>query len=43
MAIGRRKPEQQTVWVNQYQLPKDQGHPFYQPVEKSMILPVVAS
>ncbi len=29
MAIGRRKPEQQTMWVNQHQLPKGQGHPFY--------------
>jgi hypothetical protein len=22
MAIGRRKPEQQTMWINQHQLPK---------------------
>ena len=29
MAIGRRKPEQQTMWVNQHQLPKGKGHPFY--------------
>ena len=29
MAIGRRKPKQQTMWVNQHQLPKGQGHPFY--------------
>ena len=29
MAIGRRKPEQQKMWVNQHQLPKGQGHPFY--------------
>ena len=29
MAIGRRKPKQQTMWINQYQLPKGQGHPFY--------------
>ena len=29
MAIGRRKPEQQKMWINQHQLPKGQGHPFY--------------
>ncbi len=29
MANGRRKPEQQKMWINQHQLPKGQGHPFY--------------
>ena len=29
MAIGRRKPEQQKMWINQHQLPKGQGHPSY--------------
>ena len=29
MAIGRRKPKQLAMWINQHQLPKGQGHPFY--------------
>ena len=29
MAIGRRKPEQQTMWISRHQLPKGAGHPFY--------------
>ena len=29
MAMGKRTPRQQTMWVNHSQLPKGKGHPFY--------------
>lgn len=29
MAMGKRTPRQQTMWVNHLQLPKGKGHPFY--------------
>ena len=28
MAIDRRKPEQQAMWINRHQLPKGNRHPF---------------
>jgi transposase len=30
MALGKRKPEQQGLWVATTELPKSPGHPFYQ-------------
>ena len=30
MALGKRKPEQQGLWVTTTELPKSPGHPFYQ-------------
>lgn len=30
MAIGKRKSEQQGLWVATTELPKSPGHPFYQ-------------
>ena len=29
MAMGKRTPRQQTMWVNHSQLPKGKGHSFY--------------
>src|SRR5882757_413359 len=30
MALGKRKPEQQGLWVATTELPRSPGHPFYQ-------------
>jgi transposase len=29
MAIGKRKPQQKSMWISAHQLPKGKGHPFY--------------
>jgi hypothetical protein len=28
MAIGKRKPQQKSMWISEHQLPKGKGHPF---------------
>ena len=30
MALGKRKDEQQGLWIATIELPKSPGHPFYQ-------------
>jgi hypothetical protein len=30
MALGKRKREQQSMWIPTTELPRSPGHPFYQ-------------
>src|SRR5688500_12946433 len=34
MALGRRKREQQEMWIATQQLPRSPGHPFYRALNK---------
>jgi len=38
MAMGKRRPRQQSIWVPAAEMLKSDGHPFYAKVEEVLVL-----